>query len=88
MLPPRSEPSASGSIPLATAAAAPPLEPPAVRERSNGLRVAPNTALKVCDPAPNSEVFVLPITIAPALRRRSTSSVSAAGIWSRKIGEP
>ena len=79
MLPPRSEPSASGSIPAATAAAAPPLEPPAVRERSKGLRVAPNTALKVCEPAPNSDVFVLPITIAPARRSLATISVSAAG---------
>jgi hypothetical protein len=34
MLAPRSDPSASGSMPLATAAAAPPLLPPGVRARS------------------------------------------------------
>ena len=45
----------------------------------HGLRVAPKTALNVCEPAPNSGVFVLPITIAPAARRRSTSSESCSG---------
>ena len=60
-LAPRSEPSANGSIPAATAAAAPPLEPPGVFVRSYGLRVAPKTALNVCEPAPNSGVFVLPM---------------------------
>ena len=83
MLAPRSDPSANGIIPLATAAAAPPLLPPGVRVRSYGLRVAPKTALKVCEPAPNSGVFVLPMTMAPARRRRATSSVSAVGTWSR-----
>src|SRR4051812_50202018 len=63
-LPPRSDPSATGTIPAATAAAAPPLEPPTVRVVSYGLRVAPKTGLNVCEPAPNSGVFVLPITIA------------------------
>ena len=87
-LAPRSDPSANGSIPDATAAAAPPLDPPGVRDRSHGLRVAPKTALKVCDPAPNSGVFVLPITIAPAARSRSTSSESAAGTWSANSGDP
>src|SRR6267142_1865948 len=50
----RSLPSAKGSMPQATATAAPPEEPPQVFERSYGLRVAPNTALKVWLPAPNS----------------------------------
>ncbi len=36
--PPPSEPWAIGTMPLATAAAAPPLEPPAVRRRSQGVR--------------------------------------------------
>src|SRR5215813_473626 len=52
--PPRSLPSARGSIPQASATAAPPLLPPQVLLRSYGLRVAPNTSLKVCEPAPNS----------------------------------
>ena len=62
--------------------------PPGVRSRSYGLRVAPKTALNVCEPAPNSGVFVLPITIAPAARRRSTSSESCSGTCSANSGEP
>ncbi len=64
--PPMSEPSAIGSMLVASATAAPPLLPPQVLPRSYGFSVAPNTGLKVCDPAPNSGVFVLPTTIAPA----------------------
>src|SRR3990172_2678306 len=45
--PPRSEPWASGPIPVASATAAPPLEPPHVSAGVQGLRVAPNTALKI-----------------------------------------
>src|SRR5512132_3174237 len=85
---PRSEPSAKGSMPQATATAAPPDEPPQVFSVSYGLRVIPNTALNVCEPAPSSGVLVLPSVIAPADRSRSTSSASSAGTWSRKIGEP
>ena len=36
--PPPSEPCATGTSPAATAAAAPPLEPPAIRSRSHGVR--------------------------------------------------
>ena len=64
--PPISLPSAIGSIPQASATAAPPLDPPQVFVVSYGFRVAPKTVLKVCDPAPNSGVLVLPIVIAPA----------------------
>src|SRR5262252_8055536 len=63
---PRSEPWAMGPMPVATATAAPPLEPPQLSAVFQGLRVAPNTALQVLPPAPNSGVFVLPTTIAPA----------------------
>src|SRR6266700_4763384 len=38
--PPPSEPSASAARPAATAAAPPPVEPPGVRPRCHGLRVA------------------------------------------------
>src|SRR6266404_3482983 len=64
--PPRSLPSAIGSIPQASAAAAPPLEPPQVFERSHGFLVRPKMGLNVCDPAPNSGVLVLPMVMAPA----------------------
>ena len=70
--PPTSVPSANGSMPHATATAAPPLLPPQVRSGAQGLRVAPKTRLKVCEPAANSGVLVLPMTMAPAARRRST----------------
>ncbi len=81
--PPRSLPSASGTSRQASATAPPPLEPPADRSVSHGLRVTPNTGLNVCEPAPHSGVFVLPTMIAPASRSRRTSSSSSAGTWSR-----
>ena len=45
--PPPSEASAPPTRPAATAAAEPPLEPPGVRLRSHGLRVAPNVGVSV-----------------------------------------
>ena len=57
-------------MPAASATAAPPLEPPHVRARFQGLRVAPKTALNVFPPAPNSGVLVLPTMMAPAAFRR------------------
>src|SRR5882757_9274470 len=57
--PPMSEPCASHAVPVASATAAPPDEPAAERDVSQGLRVAPNTSLKVLAPAPNSGVLDL-----------------------------
>ena len=70
-------------MPLVKAAAPPPLLPPAERPRSYGLRVTPNTVLKVCDPAPNSGTLLLPTITAPAARMRATirSSYSATASW-------
>ena len=76
-------PSAIGTMPHASATAAPPLLPPQVFVRSYGLRVAPNTVLNVCEPAPNSGVLVLPSVIAPAARMRVTISASRVGTLSR-----
>ena len=59
-------PSASGTRPAASAAAAPPDEPPTDRPCRYGLWVAPKTGLNVCDPAANSGTLVLPTRIAPA----------------------
>src|SRR5262245_58193211 len=81
--PPVSLPSAIGNIRAATAVAAPPLLPPHVFVTSYGFRVAPNTVLKVCDPAPNSGVFVLPSVIAPAACILVTMSASFVGTLSR-----
>ena len=83
-----SEPSASGTIPAARAHAAPPLDPPAERLGSTGLRVTPKTVLKVCDPAANSGTLVLPTKTAPAVRTRSTCRTSWSATESAKIGEP
>jgi hypothetical protein len=63
--PPPSVPSASGTIPPASAAALPPLEPPAVRAGSQGLRVTPVSGLSVTPFQPNSGVVVLPGSTAP-----------------------
>ena len=66
--PPPSPPVATGVIPHATAAAEPPLEPPAVRVRSHGLRVGPKSAGSVNGVRPNSGVLVLPRSTKPAWR--------------------
>src|SRR5579863_9852716 len=47
MEPPPSDPVASGTMPAAMAAAAPPDEPPGLCARFHGLEVAPNGALSV-----------------------------------------
>ena len=86
--PPTSLPSARGTMPQASATAAPPLLPPQVRSRAYGFRVAPKMVLNVCDPAPNSGVFVLPTVTAPAARARCTTIASRSGMLSRKNGDP
>ena len=79
MEPPRSLPSSSGVIPVATAAAAPPDEPPAVRVTSHGLFVVPNSSLYVWQSPAHAGRFVLPTTIAPAARSRATDVASSSG---------
>ena len=74
-----SDPSANGISFDFTAAAAPPLEPPAVFVESKGLEVVPKTLLNVCPPTPNSGVFVLPIIIKPLLLRLETIGLSFSG---------
>ena len=71
-------PKASGTMPLATAAAEPLDEPPGVRGASGaarGLRVTPG--LNVA----NSVVTVLPMTTPPASRTLATTAASTAGRW-------
>src|SRR5215207_2219249 len=58
-LPARSDPCATQAVPVARATAAPPNDPAADNAVFHGLRVAPNTSLKVLPPAPNSGVFDL-----------------------------
>ena len=83
-----SEPSASGTMPDASAQAAPPEDPPAERLGSTGLSVVPKIVLNVCDPAANSGTLVLPITVTPARRTRSTMRSSCSGTKSANSGEP
>jgi hypothetical protein len=64
--PPVSDPVHKGSMPVASAAADPPDDPPAFRLGSKGLPVAPQTGLRVLAPAPMSGTLVLAVTIAPA----------------------
>ena len=74
--PPPSVPSAKGAMPVASAAALPPLEPPAVRSGSHGLRVIPVAGLSVTPFQPSSGVVVLPISTAPCRRRADTTGAS------------
>src|SRR6185312_10453343 len=87
-LPMKSEPSATGSSRCASATAAPPLLPPADFDGSYALRVTPKTSLKVCEPNPNSGVFVLPTTMQPAAFMRRASRPSSFGTNWRINGEP
>jgi hypothetical protein len=75
--PPPSVPILIGPKPAATAAPAPPLLPPGVSSRFQGLRVIPNRRLSVTPFQPNSGVFVRPMMIAPACRNRSTAGASS-----------
>src|SRR4051812_6176929 len=64
--PPPSLAWAAGTMPAATAAAAPPDEPPGVRDRSQGLRQIPSSSDSVTGHRPNSGVLVLPKIDSPA----------------------
>ncbi len=86
--PPRSVPSASAIMPVARATAPPPVDPPALFDGSQGLRVAPKTWLKVLPPAANSGQLVLPTMTAPARRSRVTTAASSVGTWSANSGDP
>src|ERR1700722_11036958 len=86
--PPMSVPSSKVDMPVATAAAGPPDDPPDVRVGSHGFRVAPNRELNVWMSPDHSGTLVLPNTMAPAERRRPTAGASALGIWSARAVEP
>src|SRR5207244_6485362 len=86
--PPPSVACAIGSIPQATAAAAPPLEPPALNSRFHGLRVGPNSFGSTEVERPNSEVLVLPRMTSPARFMRATISLSWSATASRKKAQP
>src|SRR5918998_5568285 len=72
MEPAPSLPCASGPSPAATAAAAPPLDPPGVLARFHGLNEGPNTRFPESPFHPSSGVLVFPTITAPAEYTRST----------------
>src|SRR5262245_48368122 len=86
--PPPSDPTAIGASPAATAADAPPLDPPGVRSRRHGFRVAPKRRLWVAPSQPNVGVLVLPTMMAPAARSRATIGASSVGTLSAKSRVP
>ena len=77
--PPRSVPSASAIMPVASATAPPPVDPPALFDGFHGLRVAPKTWLKVLPPAANSGQLVLPMMTAPARAEPRHDGASSVG---------
>ncbi len=64
--PPPSPACATGTMPLATAAAEPPLEPPGCAPCSTGCASGRTPAGSVVGIRPNSGVFVLPTITKPA----------------------
>ena len=83
MEPPMSVPCARCPIPDATAAAAPPDEPPGVSAGSRGLRVAPCSRLLVNQRSENAGVLVRPRMTAPARSRLSTTGLLVSATKSR-----
>src|SRR5581483_662764 len=87
--PPPSVPSARAPMPEATAAAAPPDDPPGVFAGFQGLRVIPVSGLSVTPFQPNSGVAVLPRSTAPASRNRATAGASSFhGPFGSTVFEP
>src|SRR5262245_39041340 len=80
--PPPSLAWATGTRPAATAAQAPPDDPPADRAGSQGLRVGPNADGCVVDWSPNLGVLDLPSVTSPISRKRAPTGVSARARWS------
>src|SRR5579885_2016130 len=78
--PPPSFACAIGTMPAATAAQAPPLEPPAVRVVFHGFRVGPKSRGSVVASRPNSGVLVFPTMIRPARFSLQINSLSWFGI--------
>ena len=66
MEPPVSDPMAYQHSPAATAAAAPPEDPPGARSRSQGFRVGPYQEVSEVEPMANSSMFSFPSRTPPA----------------------
>src|SRR4029077_15996369 len=81
-----SEACAIGSMREATAAAAPPLDPPELWARFHGLRVGPCSCGSQVSESPSSQVLVRPKITRPAFFNRFTCSLSAddGGVSAKK----
>src|SRR5258707_8423600 len=80
--PPMALPCAIAPMPAATAAPAPPDDPPQVMSGSHGFSVSPCSGLSVKPRNENSGVLVSPTIIAPAfLRLRTTGASEGAMIF-------
>src|SRR3954465_3841384 len=86
--PPPSVATASGARPLATAQAAPPLDPAHDRSALHALRVLPKSGPSVNALWPYSGVVVLPTRIAPAALSRAIATASVCGTLSSRMREP
>jgi hypothetical protein len=86
--PPPSLAPAIGTIPAATAAAAPPDDPPGVCARFHGLRVTPVAFGSVTALVPNSDVAVLPKITSPASSHRCTTTLCREAEWRCNDREP
>ena len=71
-----SVPRVRGTLRAATAAADPPLDPPASRAGSHGLCIGPHAEMWPVALAASSCMFAFPMTIAPAARKLATSCAS------------
>ena len=88
MEPPVSDPKDPIHISDATAAAAPPLEPPGIRVRSHGLWVSLKPECSVDDPMANSSMFSFPTITAPPFFNFFTTEASYGGMKFSRIFEP
>src|SRR5438105_1285990 len=80
MDPPPSLACPAATIPDATAAADPPLEPPVEWPVSHGFLVGPNASGSVVGRMPSSGVLVLPTNTKPAARKRAARYESSRSI--------
>src|SRR5688572_32216037 len=79
--PPPSLACASGTMPAATAAAAPPDEPLADSVSCQGLCVTPSSSVSVLPIRPSSLVALLPTVTSPAACTRSLKGEPSLGTW-------
>src|SRR5689334_10668532 len=89
----RPDPTASVStvpkhIPVASATADPPDEPPATRLAFHGLTTGPKSLSSDVVPDPNRCMFVFPTSTAPASRRRSTRTAFLVGTRDANFANP